>query len=188
MADTKAKLAMLKELHKSQEALYEEKNTRYGDSFASTFQEYGPTVALIRLGDKLNRAKSLVKAGLDDSNGESLVDTLTDLSVYANMFLMELGGPDDFTTEKPKKNRRKRDRTKPEKEEKGQEEPGPLEGLSKKKLMQVVKELGAEAPRKVSREKLEKVINGFPMVDIAMAITAVKGSDSEDEANAEGKE
>lgn len=192
MADTKAKVALLKELHKSQEALYEEKNTRYGDSFATTFKEYGPTVALIRLEDKLNRAKSLVKAGLDDSNGESLVDTLTDLSVYANMFLMELAGPQDFPSDKPKK---KRDRSKRKEKEKAESkkngdeaEPGPLDGLSKAELRKVIKELGTDVPRKASRVKMEEVINGFAMTDIAMAITAVKnqdGEDSEDNGDAE---
>lgn len=189
MADTKAKVALLKELHKSQEALYEEKNTRYGDSFSSTYKEYGPSVALIRLEDKLNRAKSLVRAGLDDSNGESLVDTLTDLSVYANMFLMELASPSDFPSDKPRKKRKKdRKKEKPEVKGEGDEpesEPSPLDGLSKAELHKVIKELGTDVPRKASRTKMEEVINKFAMTDIAMAITAVKGQDSEDDGDAE---
>lgn len=185
MADTKAKVALLKELHKSQEALYEEKNTRYGDSFSTTFKEYGPTVALIRLEDKLNQAKSLVKSGLDDANGESLVDTLTDLSVYANMFLMELASPSDFPEKEPRK---KRDRTKrPPRAEEGavteEHEPGPLDGLSKAELRKVIKELGAEVPKKSSRNKMEEVINKFAMTDIAMAITAIN---SQEDKNGEG--
>ena len=72
------KLNTLKEIHKQEETLYVERNEKYGDSFSKTFQEYGPTVALIRLEDKLNRAKSLISNGLDGSDGESIIDTLKD--------------------------------------------------------------------------------------------------------------
>ena len=103
MANTKEKLQTLKTLHSQQQALYAEKNEKYDDAFAKTYAEYGPTVAIIRLEDKLNRVKALVAAGLDDSNGESLVDTLTDMANYANMFLIELGAKASTVEEKPKK-------------------------------------------------------------------------------------
>ena len=90
MANTNEKLKRLKEIHQQEEALYSERNEKYGDSFAKTFQEYGKAVALIRLEDKLNRAKTLVSMGLEGSDGESLIDTLKDLSNYANMTIIEL--------------------------------------------------------------------------------------------------
>ena len=85
MANTNYKLNQLKELHKQEEVIYAERNEKYGDSFSKTFQEYGKAVAMIRLEDKLNRAKNLVSKGMEGSDGESLIDTLKDLSNYANM-------------------------------------------------------------------------------------------------------
>lgn len=69
--------------------LYTRKNRDYGDSFHKTFEEYGVTMAAIRLEDKLNRFKRLVKndAAVKD---ESITDTLKDLANYAIMTLMEL--------------------------------------------------------------------------------------------------
>ena len=179
MADTKSKVALLKELHKQQEALYEEKNTRYGDSFAQTYAEFGPTVALIRLEDKLNRAKSLVRVGLYGSNGESLVDTITDLSVYANMFLIELAG----LQEAPKTEKKNRKKSKPEVKENSEPEgdPSPLDELTKPELIKVMGELGVTPPKKCNRKKLYTLINKFPLADIAMAITALRGRDDGEE-------
>lgn len=57
MANTKEKLQTLKTLHSQQQALYAEKNEKYDDSFSRTYAEYGPTVAIIRLEDKLKRKK-----------------------------------------------------------------------------------------------------------------------------------
>lgn len=69
--------------------LYARKNQDYGDSFHKTFEEYGPMMAAIRLEDKLNRFKRLIKseAAVKD---ESVADTLKDLANYAIMTLMEL--------------------------------------------------------------------------------------------------
>lgn len=69
--------------------LYRRKNNDYGDSFGSSFLEYGMVMPCIRLEDKLSRLKSLLK-------NESLVidekieDTLMDLANYAIMTLIEL--------------------------------------------------------------------------------------------------
>ncbi len=71
-------------------ALYEEKNDNYGDSFHQTFLEEGFAMARIRLTDKLNRFKTLTKAGSDGTDDESLRDTLMDLANYAIMTVMEL--------------------------------------------------------------------------------------------------
>ena len=69
--------------------LYARKNADYGDSFGKSFEEYGLTMACIRLEDKLNRIKSLTKQAAQVSD-ESIVDTLMDLANYSIMTLVEL--------------------------------------------------------------------------------------------------
>lgn len=70
-------------------ALYDRKNTDYGDSFSKSFAEYGLTMACIRLEDKLNRLKALTKNEAQVKD-ESVTDTLMDLANYAIMTIMEL--------------------------------------------------------------------------------------------------
>lgn len=70
--------------------LYEKKNQDYGDSFGKSYKEYGLTMSLIRLEDKLNRLKSLNKNGNAQVKDESIQDTLMDLANYAIMTLIEL--------------------------------------------------------------------------------------------------
>ena len=71
--------------------LYARKNNDYGDAFHLSFVEEGMAMARIRLGDKLNRFKTLTKdpnsQGVKD---ESVRDTLIDLANYAIMAVMEL--------------------------------------------------------------------------------------------------
>lgn len=191
MANTNEKVKIMKSLHSQQEALYAEKNEKYQDAFGKTYAEYGPTVAIIRLEDKLNRIKALVAAGLDDSNGESLVDTLTDMANYANMFLIELGAaPVKEEAPKPKKkrNRKKAKETEPEttgeaqEEEETPKEEGPLDSLTKKQLLTIIQDLGGEAPKKANRTKLYQIINGFPKAKVAVAITSLKAEEDTQEA------
>lgn len=68
--------------------IYAKKNHDYGDSFGAGYAEYGMTMAVIRLEDKVRRLKSLLKAEaqVDD---ESIEDTLIDLANYAIMTLIE---------------------------------------------------------------------------------------------------
>lgn len=82
------KIAMHADICKALNELYQRKNADYGDSFGKSYQEYGMTMACIRLEDKLNRLKSLCKqeAKVQD---ESLEDTLMDLANYAIMTLVE---------------------------------------------------------------------------------------------------
>lgn len=68
--------------------LYKIKNKAYGDSFGESFKEHGMTMPCIRLDDKLNRLKQLVK-GIEP-NDESIEDTLIDLANYSVMTLIEL--------------------------------------------------------------------------------------------------
>lgn len=71
-------------------ALYAGKNRDYGDSFHISFQEEGMAMARIRLGDKLNRFKTLTKNKEQQVQDESIRDTLIDLANYAIMTIMEM--------------------------------------------------------------------------------------------------
>lgn len=55
--------------------IYARKNHDYGDSFGKGYAEYGMVMAVIRLEDKLNRLKSLIKAE-SLVKDESINDTL----------------------------------------------------------------------------------------------------------------
>lgn len=79
-----------KDICKELTDLYESKNTKYGNSFETTFEEYGPTALLVRLDDKTNRAKTLLNNDTMDPGDESVRDTLLDLANYAIMGIMEL--------------------------------------------------------------------------------------------------
>ena len=68
--------------------IYAQKNHDYGDSFGKGYTEYGMVMAVIRLEDKLNRLKSLIKAEALVKD-ESINDTLMDLANYAIMTVIE---------------------------------------------------------------------------------------------------
>lgn len=72
-----------------------EKNQKYGNSFFKTADEYGKTVLVLRIDDKLNRLKQLILHNeSDDMQGESIKDTLIDLAGYAVLakIYLERGG------------------------------------------------------------------------------------------------
>jgi len=193
MASTNEKLKKLKEIHQQEEALYSERNEKYGDSFAKTFKEYGKPVALIRLEDKLNRAKNLISLGMEGSDGESLIDTLKDLSNYANMTIIELTlNPevkDETAQEAPKKKRKKvKGEAAPAMETETPKEKGPLDDLTKKQLTEIISQLGGTVPKKANREKLTSLINGFPKAKVAVAITSLKSSTETSEEKTENGE
>ena len=75
--------------------LYERKNKDYGDSFHTSFIEEGMAMVRIRLGDKLNRFKTLTKSNQQEVKDESIRDTLIDLANYAIMTVMELDRKDE---------------------------------------------------------------------------------------------
>ena len=70
--------------------LYAKKNHDYGDSFHLSFNEEGMSMARIRLGDKLNRFKTLSRTHKQEVNDESIRDTLIDLANYAIMTILEM--------------------------------------------------------------------------------------------------
>ena len=80
------------ELHKqicgNMHSTYKAKNADYGDSFAKVRAEY-PEAICIRLMDKLERLKTLLKGAEQQVKGESIDDTLLDIANYAVMELLE---------------------------------------------------------------------------------------------------
>ena len=69
--------------------IYEKKNADYGDSFSKTFEEFGLTASAIRINDKTERFKKLIKQDAQVQD-ESIKDTLLDLANYAVLTLMEM--------------------------------------------------------------------------------------------------
>ena len=77
-------------------AIYDKKNRDYGDSFHTSWTDYGITMAAIRIGDKYNRLKTLVSGHLvPNVADESIRDTLIDLANYSIMTVMELDRESD---------------------------------------------------------------------------------------------
>lgn len=69
--------------------LYVRKNHDYGDSVHDTYVKYGLTSFLVRLEDKLNRARTLsTKDGFVAD--EKLEDTLLDMANYAILAVIEM--------------------------------------------------------------------------------------------------
>ena len=71
-------------------SIYAKKNNDYGDSFHISFLEEGMAMPRIRLGDKLNRFKTLSRGKNQEVNDESIRDTLIDLANYAIMTIIEM--------------------------------------------------------------------------------------------------
>lgn len=93
LRELKEDLANNKELYRSivngLEQTYIAKNKDYGNSFEESLNEYGEIAGLVRIGDKLNRAKTLSKnkAIVVD---ESKIDTYLDMANYCIMQAMWL--------------------------------------------------------------------------------------------------
>jgi hypothetical protein len=68
---------------------YRKKNADYGDSYGQQFQEYGPTVGIIYIENKIRRIKQLLKSPAQ-VQGESLNDSMDDLINYSIMLKMEM--------------------------------------------------------------------------------------------------
>lgn len=76
--------------------LYRRKNQDYGDAFTKTIDEFGPVAFAVRLNDKTERIKQLIKSRDIQVKDESLRDTCIDVANYCIMFVMWL----DFMTGK----------------------------------------------------------------------------------------
>lgn len=71
-------------------AIYEQKNRAYGNSFGDTYNDLGIISAVTRISDKFNRLKNLVKNTNIPQADESISDTLLDMANYCIMTYMEL--------------------------------------------------------------------------------------------------
>lgn len=69
--------------------LYIAKNTDYGNSVHDTYIKYGLVSYLVRIEDKLNRARTLSQKERM-VNDEKLEDTLLDLANYAILAVIDL--------------------------------------------------------------------------------------------------
>jgi hypothetical protein len=70
--------------------LLNRKNSDYGDSYAETRDEFGPTAFIIRLMDKYNRLKKLTSEETALVNEESIEDTIQDIIGYCTLELRYL--------------------------------------------------------------------------------------------------
>jgi hypothetical protein len=70
--------------------LHTKKNKDYGSAFHKSFEEFGVTAGVVRLNDKMERVKSLVKNGKAEVKEESMLDSLKDMASYAVMLYVEL--------------------------------------------------------------------------------------------------
>lgn len=77
----------MSELYASE--LYAAKNADYVDSFSKSFERFGLTSAIVRIGDKYERLCSLLSNERRVAS-ESIRDTLIDMANYAVMTVMEL--------------------------------------------------------------------------------------------------
>lgn len=92
------KIQLHKELIDYLHSLYITKNADYGDSVHDTYIKYGLTSFLVRLEDKLNRARTLsTKRAL--VNDEKIEDTLLDMANYAILAVIELRTQEEPTNE-----------------------------------------------------------------------------------------
>ena len=66
--------------------LFKKKNADYGDAFA----KFGVIGVLMRIEDKIQRALSITKNGVNLVDDESLRDTMIDLHNYSAMTMMLL--------------------------------------------------------------------------------------------------
>jgi hypothetical protein len=80
------RIDQMTKIQKEELELFIKKNADYGDAFA----KYGIIGVLMRIEDKMQRAISITKSGVNLINYENIRDTLLDLHNYAAMGLMLL--------------------------------------------------------------------------------------------------
>ena len=85
------KIEVHKELLDGLHNLYITKNRDYGDSVHDTYEKYGLVSFLVRIEDKLNRARTLSKQAAVVQD-EKIEDTLLDMANYAVLAVLELKG------------------------------------------------------------------------------------------------
>ena len=78
------RVEQMKKMQKEGLELFAKKNKDYGDAFA----KYGVIGVLMRMEDKIQRAMSITKNGVNLVDDEGMRDTLIDLHNYAAMAIM----------------------------------------------------------------------------------------------------
>jgi beta-glucosidase/6-phospho-beta-glucosidase/beta-galactosidase len=78
------RVAQMTAVQKEALELFKRKNTDYGDAFA----KFGVVGVLMRIEDKIQRALSITKNGVNLVEDEKINDTLLDLHNYAAMAMM----------------------------------------------------------------------------------------------------
>lgn len=86
------KVTMFADITKRMAEVYAAKNHDYGNSFSKSIEEFGLVAAAVRMNDKMERIKALVKGQENNRcvKDETIEDTLLDLANYAVMTLVEL--------------------------------------------------------------------------------------------------
>jgi len=82
-------IADFREIIEEMIQLYTRKNKDYGNAFKQSYSEFGSIMCAIRINDKLNRFKTLIKQNKEVKT-ESIKDTLIDLANYAVMTIIEI--------------------------------------------------------------------------------------------------
>lgn len=90
MADSDTHNATFESVLDEMKELHAKKDKDYGSAFHKSFEEFGVTAGVVRLNDKMERVKSLVKNGKAEVKDDSLLDSLKDLGCYAVMLYVEL--------------------------------------------------------------------------------------------------
>lgn len=83
---TMDRIEQMKKVQAEGLALFTKKNADYGDAFA----KFGVIGVLMRIEDKIQRALSITKNGINLVDDESLRDTMIDLHNYSAMTMMLL--------------------------------------------------------------------------------------------------
>ena len=89
------RVEQLENVQKGALEMFKTKNKDYGDAFA----KYGLIGVLMRIEDKIQRALSITKNGVNMVNDESIRDTLMDLHNYAAMGVMLLDEKEESNLE-----------------------------------------------------------------------------------------
>ena len=86
------KASMFSKITDKMAETYQAKNKDYGNAFSKSYNEFGPVSAVVRMNDKMERIKSLIKQGDSERQvkDESIQDTILDLANYSVMLLVEM--------------------------------------------------------------------------------------------------
>lgn len=88
--NNKERIEYHRELLDTLHELYKTKNSDYGNSVSDTYMKYGLTSYLVRIEDKINRARTLHLKGNQKVNDEKMIDTLLDASNYLILAVIDL--------------------------------------------------------------------------------------------------